>query len=427
MPSYLLLRSNKECGPYSLDQLIQLGLKPYDLVWVEGRSAAWRYPSEVAELKEYAPVTEEQPYDRFYKKPVEEKHRFETVTETRQESFTPVILENKKTTTKVFVSLPVNKPVNNEPLVKKVNPVIIPEPVETRKVIAVEEKTELKQEYSQPLDEIKKMYTETYLKRKKKISNKKNLGAMLKVAGGVAFVSIVAIVVYQNFSPDKKAEKQISSVNSKPQINSDNIPVTSLTDETDQKTASFSNENYTSVSGKRVEPVVKTNSEQPLKKPAAKAIVPEKKDTPKETTIDENADGGKVVIDPSTGQRKKSSRGESEEPAKETKETIVKFADINSLASVNANNYKRRPFGGIFDLQLTVNNDSKFILDKVTVELQYLKPSEQPIKTDKITFSSIAPNGSQTIKLPDYLRGIKVVYKVVDVESNQYDKHLAGL
>src|SRR5436190_22616708 len=69
MPSYRLLRSNKESGPYSLSDLVKLGLKPYDLVWVDGRSAAWRYPSEVAELKEYAPVVEEQPYDRFYKKP----------------------------------------------------------------------------------------------------------------------------------------------------------------------------------------------------------------------------------------------------------------------------------------------------------------------------------------------------------------------
>ena len=71
MPSYRLLRSNKESGPYTLNDLVTLGLKPYDLVWVDGRSAAWRYSSEVAELKEYAPAVEEQPYDRFYKKPSE--------------------------------------------------------------------------------------------------------------------------------------------------------------------------------------------------------------------------------------------------------------------------------------------------------------------------------------------------------------------
>lgn len=70
MKAYRLLRNNKESGPYSAEELIQMGLKAYDLVWIEGKSASWRYPSEVAELKPFAPVVEEQPFDRFYKKPV---------------------------------------------------------------------------------------------------------------------------------------------------------------------------------------------------------------------------------------------------------------------------------------------------------------------------------------------------------------------
>src|SRR5258705_8412010 len=73
MSSYRLLRSNKETGPYSQEQMIAMGFKPYDLVWIEGKSAAWRYPSEIPELKDYAPVVEEQPYDRFYKKQTEEQ------------------------------------------------------------------------------------------------------------------------------------------------------------------------------------------------------------------------------------------------------------------------------------------------------------------------------------------------------------------
>ena len=80
MDTYLLLRSNKQSGPYSLQQLVSFGLKPYDLVWVEGKSAAWRYPSEVDGLKDYAPATEEQPYDRFYKKPEEKPARKNKLT-----------------------------------------------------------------------------------------------------------------------------------------------------------------------------------------------------------------------------------------------------------------------------------------------------------------------------------------------------------
>ncbi len=66
---YSLLRNNKQSGPYSLDQLKTMGLKAYDLVWVDGKSAAWRYPCEIEELKAFAPAVEEQPFDRFFKKP----------------------------------------------------------------------------------------------------------------------------------------------------------------------------------------------------------------------------------------------------------------------------------------------------------------------------------------------------------------------
>jgi hypothetical protein len=68
MKQYRLLRSNKESGPYTAAELIEMGLKPYDLVWLDGRSAAWRYPCEMEEFKAHAPIVEEQPFDRFFKK-----------------------------------------------------------------------------------------------------------------------------------------------------------------------------------------------------------------------------------------------------------------------------------------------------------------------------------------------------------------------
>jgi hypothetical protein len=57
MDTYRLLRNNNESGPFTKEQLTALGLKPYDLVWVENRSAAWRYPEEVPELKAFAATT----------------------------------------------------------------------------------------------------------------------------------------------------------------------------------------------------------------------------------------------------------------------------------------------------------------------------------------------------------------------------------
>src|ERR1700709_931154 len=71
MSTYLLLRDNKENGPLTFDEIRTKGLKAYDLVWVEGRSAAWRYPGEVEELKPFSPEVVEQPFDRFFKRPSE--------------------------------------------------------------------------------------------------------------------------------------------------------------------------------------------------------------------------------------------------------------------------------------------------------------------------------------------------------------------
>ena len=102
MATYILLRNNKEEGPYTLNDLLSKGLKAYDLVWIEGRSAGWRYPSEIEELKAYAPVVEEQPYDRFYKKPSEQTQTVSSVT-TTIESNEPAVISQPSLTSNQFI------------------------------------------------------------------------------------------------------------------------------------------------------------------------------------------------------------------------------------------------------------------------------------------------------------------------------------
>jgi hypothetical protein len=108
MNHYLLLRDNKQTGPYTAEQLAAKGIKPYDLVWQEGRSAAWRYPSEIEELKPFAPVVEEQPYDRFFKKPGEQATESATVAKQTVTEQQPVAVA-ANTATAVQESQPVSK------------------------------------------------------------------------------------------------------------------------------------------------------------------------------------------------------------------------------------------------------------------------------------------------------------------------------
>jgi hypothetical protein len=119
MNSYLLLRDNKQSGPYTVAELVAMGIKAYDLVWLEGKSAAWRYPSEVEELKAYAPEVEEQPFDRFYKKPASQNEyhkRFEpkpsdTKVETPVAAAAAPVVEKQISTSmgagkKVYINFP---------------------------------------------------------------------------------------------------------------------------------------------------------------------------------------------------------------------------------------------------------------------------------------------------------------------------------
>jgi len=462
MDTYLLLRSNKQSGPYSLQQLVSSGLKPYDLVWVEGKSAAWRYPSEVDGLKSYAPATEEQPYDRFYKKPeeniVSKPKQQETPKQQQQETYvqkqetyvTPkeetyvLPVENKTVTTsrKVFVAMPENHVPKKQPqpVIVKTPPVVEEKPVivEEKRVeskplyieperlpkepvlpkqeqiikaypVSLKEEPILDEKYSESLDDIKKRYTETYLSRKKKSKWTSTHTSVLQVFGGAIFFCFLVVVAYKNFGEEDKPQSKTTII------------------QPDKRAINTGTATTTSTAIPPVVPEAKissTKKTQTRKEDAnipAESLVTNSTQRKKEEVIRENEE----VI---ASEKKAVMAKATEETKPEETKPKTRPININRLVNVKANNYKQRAFGGVINLELTVNNDSKFELDKVIVELQYLKPSEQPIKTETIVFSSIQPNGSKTLKIPDYLRGIKVSYRVIEIESSQYEKYTtAGL
>ena len=461
MDTYLLLRSNKQSGPYSLQQLVSSGLKPYDLVWVEGKSAAWRYPSEVDGLKDYAPATEEQPYDRFYKKqeekpqekPVEKKvqPQQEPQIQPPQETYVPpkeeaysLPVENKTVTTskKVFVAMPENHvpKKQSQPVYAKAPAIIEEKPVviEAKKIeskpvylqqevlakepvvpkqeriintspVSINDEPTLNEKYSESLDEIKRRYTETYLSRKKKSRWTSTHTSVLQVVGGAVVFCFLVVVAYKNFAgedqpqskttmiqPDKRAINTVNPSNTSivipPVAPEANVSSTKKTQTKKEDTNIPAESLVTNSIPQTNDEIIKENEISSIEKKAVMTKATE--ENPEEV----------VVIKPKT-----------------------RPVNLNRLVNVRANNYKQRAFGGVMNLELTVNNDSKFELDKVIVELEYLKPSEQPIKTEKIVFHSIDANGSKTLKIPDYLRGVKVTYRVMEIESSQYERQTAGL
>jgi hypothetical protein len=141
--------------------------------------------------------------------------------------------------------------------------------------------------------------------------------------------------------------------------------------------------------------------------------------------FDNNQAAPNADFDILTGERTRKVRndnGSTEELSVERKNKN----NLHDLVSIASNDYKRVAFGGIRNLQLTVTNNSKYELDNVIVELQYLKPSEEPLRTENIRFRGVAPNGSSTIKVADTNRGIKISYRIINIESKQNSDAVAG-
>ena len=425
MESYLLLRNNKESGPFTMDDLLKFGLKPYDLVWVKGKSAAWRYPSEVEALKPFAPVVEEQPFDRFYKKNNEEKKEdFPGVNERIQ--YTPVAKEEelkfipKKS---VFVTLPDQKQVS---LKKNIQPVQeTPTPSPTISITENPAAAEIK--YSQPLDEIKERYVRTFLQRKDKNAKKSLLISMLKkcaVFGGLIVLGILAgFVIKSKSGKDDKGVQQM--VQALPLVNNNpvNEPSSGSLQEVESSTVAppiheIQNEEQ-APSNEIIEPAkIKEEPTTVRIRKETMLIVPKEKE---EFPTREIFPG--TEINAITGERERKVRNNTTEENPVVKSNKNSLKDLVSVAS---NDYKRVAFGGIRNLYLTVTNNSKYELDKVIVELQYLKPSEEPLRTENIKFKSIAPNASSTIRVPDTNRGIKVAYKIINIDSKQNSDAVAG-
>lgn len=51
---YLLLRENQQTGPFTIGELLQQQLRSTDMIWIEGKSTAWTYLSEL-ELDVHVP------------------------------------------------------------------------------------------------------------------------------------------------------------------------------------------------------------------------------------------------------------------------------------------------------------------------------------------------------------------------------------
>ena len=460
MKQFLLLRSNKQSGPYSAEDLKQMGLKPYDLIWVEGKSAAWRYPGEVEELKSFAPAVEEQPYDRFYKKSdTAAKNQQSTPDTTTQ--IQPAVQQPEKAPIKkekeykrVFVTLPATAgngynsnsngngngngyantnanaaPAPNMPVEKPAVPVTekkqeysqympkektpeptpdayIPvndqpqaEPTPVRNEPAPVKKQPVYQQKNITRDELPE---EVYFPRKKSSRFKPPVVAVL----AAAMVAMVALGIWIGVSINAK-DKGVSLIK-----NVDRVP-TNNTNQNEGGLIGPTESNNQPVifpdsTAEIKQPVLSTQTKKPVRIPTPSSVILSKDSIKQGTASNENKDTGNV--------------SDEQIPVKKpvSKPTMP---ELEKMVSVSNNDYKVGPFGGISKLELTVTNSSDYALNLVVVQVEYLKVNKEVFKTENLYFRDMSANSSLTLDAPRSNRGNSINYKVTLINSKDHIFH----
>ncbi|MBA2499295.1 MAG: DUF4339 domain-containing protein [Chitinophagaceae bacterium] len=447
MATYLLLRNNKESGPLSFDELVKMGIKPYDLVWVHGKSAAWRYPSEIPELIPYAPVVEEQPYDRFYQKSREtdpQKDESKPDRIIKASSNEPVIpktnvvpdnfhslQENERVNreTKVFVSLPDKKQVSRpdhkihdqstslpnysaerNPGIQKQTVHDLPEINRTSEKVPEGRPVELEEKFSQPLDDIKEMYVQTLNQRKKRNARKHFFTNTLKIAAAIVVVLAIGMMIGMYFNQDatnpNMVSKKVNDENTSSELNTAGFIPSSSQDDGNPEIESFpEKENFIDYPQQEVE--------------RQKQISDIKSNPP--SSQDEQITYSGVAIDPQNNERKRVIRDDNtvaEEPKSYTKKTSIE--NIWDDVSISTSDFKTGPFGGIKDLQITLANKSSYPLDKVEIEVKYIGMEKQVVKTQKMVFNDVVAGGQVHADVPRTGRGMEVDVSIKKINVKDF-------
>jgi len=443
MNTYLLLRNNKESGPFSLDDLIKMGIKPYDLVWVNGKSAAWRYPSEVEELKMYAPVTEEQPYDRFYKRPnadqtvadipqnepvkigtqPQEKINNQPSITVTNETRVPAAAEKK-----VFVSLPEKPDTLQQPSIPAFNeskyrtylPVT---PALSSAIKPKEETPELEERFSQPLDEIKEMYVQTLAYRKKRLARKSVLKNNSLTIAVVLGVLAIGMFIGYTFSSGKEAIVSSSATHPASPVN--NEADSQFVSDEPQQIITDAAENSLQANEKSKTASIGKNENAPATKNKNLQVTFPAKDGSYDSNTNQQAVAG-VISDPVTGERKRVMRDET---ATGNELSAFKKTSIENIwqdVILKSSDYKTGPFGGVRDLHIVLTNKSSLPLDKVEVELKYIGMEKQVVKTQTMVFNDIAPGGQVRSEVPRSNRGISVDCSIKKIDVRDFSFARSG-
>ncbi|MEP6750960.1 MAG: hypothetical protein ABJB86_24710 [Bacteroidota bacterium] len=461
---YRLLRDNKETGPYSEEEMIAKGFKPYDLLWAEGKSAGWQYSSEINAFKKYAPIVEEQPYDRFYKKPVPQKliteERYTNRTYTPQaQTQSPAVKEidiipvqqQQPATARpsyeynvqaipgrhIHVTLPSGNTVNLTTLVAKKEVKETSDPAEINNVSAKAESipftaekinTEKKHPSfaetislpQQPVIKEPKVLTQASALKATDVSHAANQPAYAAantsfswtlIAGaviGIATLVGLGIMIGLSMNHEKNEIAFNEALNKKakqPPVILSAKPVTVAATPMPAVVTEEPVQHSVSSSSSKNKELVQNAVVKTTLAPE-NTTKEEKKLLPADKTAD-NSNNNKPV------------QGHDVQAQQTKSLSAVNLAAVEKSLSIHSNDFKTGTFGGISGLKCTLFNGSSLALNSVEVEVDYVLASKKIYKTEKLLFKDIPAGAQAVLDAPASTRGIKITSRITKVNPRE--------
>ena len=412
MTKYLLLRDNKESGPYSFEELKSKGLKAYDLVWVENKSAAWRYPCEVEELSAFAPAVEEQPFDRFYKKPSQENHSPVTATTVQLRQNVSSVFSGESSAVPgkriIYVTLPAGKNMparESAPRENIKSPVSLP----AAPYLPEEKLAPVREDWNAGVEIMPRSY-----KRRNGVGNLQPVAVVLCV------LALLAAGIFIGLSIDKNglgfAQKIIAKrdpVNPPPPVDhaAAKLAASSAAPVMQVPPPVTDSANTTNVT--KTETAVVSAPKKNIGGKEKSSLLSQKTQSLTPSTVKDSAMTLLPVV-----HREASHRADMSMDKVDKDKDVIRN-NLSNLVSVGANGYTVGTFGGISGVQLTVSNKSVYPLDLVVVEVQYVQANKKVFKTENLYFRGIAPGSALMQEAPNSSRGIKVQYKITLVNSKE--------
>jgi len=91
--------------------------------------------------------------------------------------------------------------------------------------------------------------------------------------------------------------------------------------------------------------------------------------------------------------------------------------NITSYVTAERNEYTYNKLGGIYNLKISVTNNTDYVIDNVKVNIVYLKANGDTWDTKTVDFNMIDPQTKVTLPIEDTDRGTSINYEIVSIKS----------